>query len=246
MTRLDTVLVERGLAPTRSRAADLIRRGFVTVAGAVVTKTGHEIAGTTTVELASDAPRYVSRGAEKLIAALAAFDFDCRGAHAVDIGASTGGFTEVLLARGALSVTAVDVGHGQLHPRIAADPRVRSLERRDARSLTVDDLQQGTSAVTVDVSFISLQKALPAILRLAAPGAWLVALVKPQFEVGRDAIGNGGIVRDVGIARAAVSRIERWLSQSGWDVVGTIASPLKGGDGNQEYLVGVVKDGGNR
>ncbi len=246
MARLDTVLVERGLAPTRSRAADLIRRGFVSVGGAVVTKAGYDIAGATPVALASDAPRHVSRGAEKLTAALAAFGFQSRDVHAVDIGASTGGFTEVLLASGAASVTAVDVGHGQLHPDIAANARVRMLEGRDARSLTSDDLPFAVSAVTADVSFISLEKALPAILGLAAPAAWLVALVKPQFEVGRDAVGSGGIVRDERIALAAIARVERWLAASGWDVVGRIASPLKGGDGNQEYLVGARKRGSSR
>lgn len=246
MARLDTVLVARGLAPTRSRAADLIRRGFVTVAGTVVTKAGYDVAGAISVALASDAPRHVSRGAEKLIAALAAFGFRCQDLHAADIGASTGGFTEVLLTHGAASVIAVDVGHGQLHPEIAANERVRVLEGRDARSLVASDFPHAVSAVTADVSFISLEKALPAVLDLAAPGAWLVALVKPQFEVGRDSVGSGGIVRDPTTALASVARIERWLSLHGWDVVGRIASPLKGGDGNQEYLVGARKHGSSR
>lgn len=241
MARLDTTLVDRGLAPTRSRAADLIRRGFVIVAGKVVTKAGHDTSDDTAVSLAHDAPRHVSRGAEKLIAALAAFPFDVPGVHAVDIGASTGGFTEVLLAHGAETVTAVDVGHDQLHPHLRKNERVRMLEGRDARSLSASDFACAVTAVTADVSFISLEKALPKALALAAPGAWLVALVKPQFEVGRDAIGKGGIVRDASKAIAAIEHIEHWLEFTGWTVTGRIKSPITGADGNQEYLVGARK-----
>ena len=241
MPRLDRALVSRGLAPTRSRASDLIRRGFVTVCGEVVTKAGFDVASETAVALAQTAPMHVSRGAEKLRAALDQFGFDPRGLHAVDIGASTGGFTELLLARGALSVTAVDVGRDQLHATLRGDSRVRVLESRDARTLAAADFVEPVAAVTADVSFISLQKALPAILGIAAPGAWLVALVKPQFEVGRGAVGKGGIVRDQAAALGAVERIAAWLEASGWEVGGQMASPLKGSDGNQEYLIGARK-----
>ncbi len=241
MPRLDAALVARGLVSTRSRALDLIRRGFVSVGGVVVTKAGHAVADDAALSLAATAPHYVSRGAEKLIAALDRCGFDPGGCHAADIGASTGGFTEVLLARGAASVTAVDVGRGQLHQRLRDDPRVIVLEQCDARTLTVADFASPISAVSADVSFISLEKALPATLALAASDAWLVALVKPQFEVGRDHVGRGGIVRDAVAASAAVTRIASWLEESGWRVVDTLPSPITGGDGNQEFLIGARK-----
>jgi 23S rRNA (cytidine1920-2'-O)/16S rRNA (cytidine1409-2'-O)-methyltransferase len=241
MPRLDVLMVQRGLAPTRSRAADLIRRGFVRVAGAAAAKPGLDVADTATVTLDAAAPTHVSRGAEKLIGALDQFALDPAGRHALDIGASTGGFTEVLLARGALSVTAVDVGRDQLHPRLRLDPRVRSLEDRDARSLTAADLAAPVTAVAVDVSFISLEKALPAVLALAAPGAWLAALVKPQFEAGPTHIGKGGIVRDAAVRQACVERIAAWLAGQGWDVLGQVTAPIAGGDGNQEVLIAARK-----
>ena len=241
MPRLDVAVVALGLAPTRARALDLIKRGFVTVGGVVTTKAGHAVASDAPIALLSSAPRFVSRGAEKLIAALDGFDFAVEACAAVDIGASTGGFTEVLLARGATHVTAVDVGHAQLHPSLRTDPRVTMLEGRDARSLVEADFPSPITAVTADVSFISLEKALPAILALAAPGAWLVALVKPQFEVGRDNIGKGGIVRDAAAAVAAVMRIENWLESAGWRVAGQLPSPITGSDGNQEFLIGARK-----
>ena len=241
MARLDIALVANGLAPTRSRALDLIRRGFVSVGGVVVTKAGHAISADAHIVLATDAPQHVSRGAEKLIAALDRCGFDPRAHHAADIGASTGGFTEVLLARGAASVTAVDVGHGQLHPSLRDDVRVIVLEQRDARSLTSADFIHPITAITADVSFISLEKALPNILTLAAPGAWLIALIKPQFEVGRDNVGRGGLVRDAAAIATAVERIATWLAASGWNVHATLPSPITGGDGNQEFLIGARK-----
>ena len=241
MPRLDVALVARGLAPTRSRALDLIRRGFVSVGGVVITKAGHDVGDDAAVMLATAAPQHVSRGAEKLIAALDRYGFDPAACHCADIGASTGGFTQVLLARGAATVTAVDVGRGQLHAALRADPRVVSLESRDARTLTASDFSYPVKAVTADVSFISLEKALPAMLTLAAPGAWLVALVKPQFEVGRENIGKGGLVRDTTLSAAAVARIAGWLEICGWRVAGTMPSPISGGDGNQEFLIGARK-----
>ena len=241
MTRLDIMLVARGLAPTRSRAQDLIRRGFVSVSGAIVTKPGLEVASCADVALSHAAPQFVSRGAEKLVAALDYFQFDPQGRNAADIGASTGGFTEVLLMRGAAHVTAIDVGQGQLHPSLRGNPRVTMREGTDSRSLTAADFVHSINVITADVSFISLEKALPNVLDLATPGAWLVALVKPQFEVGRDYVGKGGIVRDAAASRSAVQRIAAWLETSGWRVSGTMASPIKGGDGNQEFLIGACK-----
>jgi 23S rRNA (cytidine1920-2'-O)/16S rRNA (cytidine1409-2'-O)-methyltransferase len=186
----------------------------------------------------------VSRGGAKLAAALDAFGFKPKGRIALDVGASTGGFTEVLLERGAAKVYAVDVGHGQLHTRLKADPRVVSMEECDARSLTRELIPEPVGAIVADVSFISLAKALPAPLELAAPGAWLVALVKPQFEAGRARIGKRGIVRDERARQAAVEEVRAWLAaQENWRVVGIVPSPIRGGSGNEEFLMGARKDG---
>ncbi len=183
-------------------------------------------------------------GALKLIAALDAFGFSPEGRIALDCGASTGGFTEVLLERGAAHVFAVDVGRGQLHPRIAADPRVTSLEGQDARALSAHEISRPVSAIVADVSFISLEKVLPAVLPFAEPGAWLAALVKPQFEAGREAIGKGGIVRDAAVRDAQAVKMSDWIAaQPGWRAVGVIPSPIEGGSGNQEFLLGAVFDG---
>ncbi len=246
MPRLDIALVDRGLAPTRSRALDLIRRGFVQVGGVVVTKPAAEITVNTPVTLASTAPTHVSRGAEKLIAALDHFSFDPAGRACADIGASTGGFTEILLARGATHVTAIDVGRDQLHLRLRTDARVTVLEATDARALTSAHFPSPPAALAADVSFISLEKALPAALALAAPGAWLVALIKPQFEVGRNHIGKGGIVRDTTASAAAVARIALWLEAASWNVAGILPAPITGGDGNQEFLIGAHKGATSR
>lgn len=241
--RLDKALLTRGLAPTRSRARDLILRGAVEVDGAVSTKAGTLVADGADIAV-TEPSGYVSRGALKLLAALEAFGFAPEGRMALDVGASTGGFTEVLLARGARHVVAVDVGHGQLHPRIAADARVTSLEGQDARALTAAHVPQPVSAIVADVSFISLEKVLPAALARAAPGAWLVALVKPQFEAGREAIGKGGIVRDAAVRDAQAAKLADWVaSRPGWRVAGVIPSPIVGGSGNREFLLGARFDG---
>lgn len=238
---MDHALVVRALAPSRSRAGDLVRRGLVRVDGEVVRKPGSKVAPQARIEIAGEAARWVSRGAEKLVAGLDAFGFAAEGRVALDVGASTGGFTDVLLERGATRVIAVDVGHGQLHPRLAADPRVVSLEQTDARTITPALIGGPVGAIVADVSFISLEKALPAALACAEAGAWLIALVKPQFEVGRGAIGKGGIVRDARARDAASRRIADWLaSVPGWRVVGSVASPIAGGDGNAEVLIGAV------
>jgi 23S rRNA (cytidine1920-2'-O)/16S rRNA (cytidine1409-2'-O)-methyltransferase len=236
--RLDQILTARGLAPTRSRARDLILRGLVLVDGAVQMKPGALIADRAVLSVSGETD-YVSRGALKLAAALDEFGFDADGRVALDVGASTGGFTDVLLTRGAIKVYAVDVGHGQLHQKLKDDARVISLEGRDARSLGREDVPEPVGAIVADVSFISLEKALPAALSLAAHGAWLVALVKPQFEAGRGAVGKGGIVRDAAVREAQGARIQAWLDQQpGWQSAGLIPSPIQGGSGNEEYLVG--------
>jgi 23S rRNA (cytidine1920-2'-O)/16S rRNA (cytidine1409-2'-O)-methyltransferase len=237
--RLDLALVDRGLAPTRARARDAILRGHVSVDGHRASRPALMIAQDAAIVLDDPAAPYVSRGALKLAAALDAFGFDCRGATALDLGASTGGFTQVLLERGARRVHAVDVGHGQLDPTLAADPRVVAREGVNARELTPDDLGEAPDAIVADLSFISLRLALPPALGLATPGAWGVFLVKPQFEVGRDLVGKGGIVRDAAAAAGAADAIAAWLeTDMAWRVAGILPSPIAGGDGNREYLVG--------
>lgn len=241
--RLDKALLERGLVPTRSRARDLIVRGAVSVDGTVQLKPGAVVADDASIEL-SETSDYVSRGSLKLEAALWAFGFDAQGRTALDIGASTGGFTEVLLRHGAAHVFAVDVGRGQLHPRLLDDPRVTSLEGQDARALTTREITQPVTAIVADVSFISLEKVLPAVLEFATPGTWLVALVKPQFEAGREAIGKGGIVREVAAREAQADKIAAWIGGlPGWRVAGVVPSPIEGGSGNQEFLLGAEFDG---
>jgi 23S rRNA (cytidine1920-2'-O)/16S rRNA (cytidine1409-2'-O)-methyltransferase len=242
--RLDQALVDHGLVPTRARARDLVLRGAVTIDGVIADKPGRIVAAGSRFAIDTDADRYVSRGGQKLAAALAHFGFDPRGHVALDIGASTGGFTDVLLQAGASIVHAIDVGRDQLHPRLAADPRVVSRDGCDARSLTLDDIGRPVGAIVADVSFISLTKALPTPMTLAAPGCWLVALVKPQFEAGRQAIGKGGVVRDAAERERAIASVVDWIDrQPRWRVVGRMDSPLAGGSGNVEALVGAMHDG---
>ena len=241
--RLDKVLLSRGLAPTRSRARDLILRGAVRVDGEISTKAGTLVADSAEIAL-TETFDYVSRGALKLIAALDAFGFSAEGRVALDAGASTGGFTEVLLERGAAHVFAVDVGRDQLHPRIAAEPRVTSLEGMDARALTEREITRPVSAIVADVSFISLEKALPGVLPFAQPGTWLVALVKPQFEAVRRPPRNSGFLHAALFRDEQRVKMSDWMAaQPGWRAVGVIPSPIEGGSGNQEFLLGAVFDG---
>jgi len=241
--RLDLMLVKRGLARSRAEAQDLIKRGLVTLAGGVVLRPATPVSDGAEIGLAPSA-RYVSRGALKLAAALDHFAFPVEGVVALDVGVSTGGFTQVLLERGAARVYAVDVGHGQLHPDLAGHPRVLSLEGRDARTLDRRAVPDPVGAIVADVSFISLTKALPAALALAQRQAWLVALIKPQFEAGRGAIGKGGIVRDAAQRQRAIELVSDWLSgQAQWRVLDVIPAPIRGGSGNQEFLLGASHDG---
>jgi 23S rRNA (cytidine1920-2'-O)/16S rRNA (cytidine1409-2'-O)-methyltransferase len=241
-TRIDQRLVAEGLAPSRARAADLVRRGCVTVAGLPALKPGALVAGDAPLAVAADAGDHVSRASLKLIAALRTFGLSPHGAVALDVGASTGGFTEVLLAEGATKVYAVDVGRDQLHERLRADPRVVSLEATDARTIDEGLIPEPVTVIAADVSFISLTQALPAALRRAAPGAWLVVLVKPQFEAGREAVGKGGIVRDEKDRDRAIDRVRTFLEGEDWRVVGVIESPITGGSGNVEFLIGARRD----
>lgn len=236
--RLDAFVASQGLAPSRARARDLIRRGLVRVDGAVVSKAAALVGHDAEITVTGDEAAYVSRAALKLAAALDAFGFDPSARAALDIGASTGGFTQVLLERGARRVYAVDVGRGQLHESLVADPSVISLEQRDARSLSPDDLPEPVGAITVDVSFISLRLVLPAVLAFAAPDAWLVALIKPQFEVGRAHVGKSGIVSDAAATERSVETIRQMVADQGWQTLSPIPSPLRGQRGNQEHLLG--------
>ena len=237
--RLDRILVDRGLAVTRSRAADLIRLGAVSVEGVTALKPGALLDPGASLTVDAHASPFVSRGGLKLAAALDGFHLDPKGLIALDIGASTGGFTEVLLERGCRRVFAVDVGRDQLHVKLRGDPRVVALEGTDARSLDAGTIEGPVGAIVADVSFISLTKALPAALKLAAPGAWLVALVKPQFEVGREAVGKGGIVRDAEARGRAVAEVRAFIDATpGWKVFAEMPSPIPGGSGNEEVLIG--------
>lgn len=241
--RADLALVARGLAPSRARAQDLIRRGLVSLNGQAISRPNTPVAPDAMLTLADEAPDWVSRGAEKLVAALDAFGFDPAGLCVADLGASTGGFTEVLLRRGARQVVALDVGHDQLHPRLRAEPRVICREGVNVRHLTADDFTDPPQGLVADLSFISLKTALPAALGLAAPRAFGAFLVKPQFEVGREGLSRGGLVRDGALAQAALEDVAGWLDrQPGWRVTGHVDSPILGGDGNREFLLGAVKD----
>ena len=237
--RADLLLVRRGLAASRERARSMITCGHVSVDGAVMTQPARRLAADIEITVSAPDMPWVSRAALKLLGGLDAFpQIDPTGLHCADIGASTGGFTEVLLSRGAARVVAVDVGHGQLHARLADDPRIESREGVNARALTSDDFTVPPQLIVCDASFISLTKVLPAVMRLAAPAAGLLALVKPQFEVGRAAIGKGGVVRNDKAVRDAVAMVENWLATDmGWHLIGTVPSPIDGHDGNREYLL---------
>lgn len=238
-TRLDQLLVDRGLSETRARARDAILRGHVRVDGVTASKPGQPVSDAVSVDMDDPASAYVSRAALKLAAALDHFNLDIAGRVALDIGASTGGFTQVALLSGVRHVVAIDVGHGQMHPRIAEDPRVTRIDGLNARALTRQDLRgHPVDLVISDVSFISLKLALPPALSLAEPGALGIFLVKPQFEAGRDAIGKGGLLKDRSLGDTIARDMSGWLeAQEGWRSVGTTTSPIAGGDGNREYLL---------
>ena len=240
--RLDLALVARGLVATRAKARDLIARGEVRIDGDVASKPAMAVRDGQSIEVNAEAAAQVSRGAVKLAAALDHFGLDVSARIALDVGASTGGFTQTLLERGAARVYAVDVGRGQLHATLAADPRVVSLEECDARALDHDLVPHAIGAIVADVSFISLTKTLPAALARAAPGCWLIALVKPQFEVGPEGVGKGGIVRDPALRERALADVREWVAaQTGWTVLGTMPSPIEGGSGNAEFLLAAVR-----
>ena len=237
--RLDQALVERGLAESRTQAQALILAGLVFSGERRLDKAGDQVAADTAIEVRGKPHPWVSRGGLKLVGGLDTFGFDPTGRTAIDVGASTGGFTDVLLTRGAAHVFAVDVGHGQLHWKLRNDPRVTVLERTNARRLDATHVPRLVGAVVCDASFIGLETVLPAALNLAAPGAFCVALIKPQFEVGKGRVGKGGIVRDPALHAEVCDRIGAWLAaRPGWSVRGIIPSPIEGPDGNVEFLIG--------
>jgi len=238
--RADLLAVEQGLFRSRNRAQAEIRAGNIFSGERKVESASDMLDAAVKLTLKARANPYVSRGALKLVHALDAFGVDPKGLICLDVGASTGGFTQVLLQRGAKKVFAVDVGTGQLAAEVKRDERVVSLEKTDARNLTRTEIVEQPDLIVADVSFISLQLALPRPLSLAAKGAALIALVKPQFEAGRGNVGKG-VVRDTLTQREVVARIGVWLGAAGWTVKGTTPSPVTGGDGNQEFLLWAVK-----
>ncbi|MCX8996355.1 TlyA family RNA methyltransferase [Rhizobiaceae bacterium BDR2-2] len=237
--RLDQLLLARGLFESRSRARDAVQRGTVTVNGRTVTKPAANVAADADIAIDDPAQAYVSRAALKLVAALDTFALSPAGLSCLDVGASTGGFTQVLLERGADRVTAVDVGHGQMHPTLAAHPKVANIEGLNARHLTAGDIGNvAVGFIVSDVSFISLKLALAPALTLARPGASCVLLVKPQFEAGREAISKAGLLKEPETAPAVAAGLEDWLVlDMGWTSLGLIPSPIEGGDGNREFLL---------
>ena len=231
----------RGLAETRTRAQALLLAGRVFSGERRLDKPGLRVERDLALSVRGADHPWVSRGGLKLDHALTCFDIDPQGLTALDIGASTGGFTDVLLARGAARVFAVDVGYGQLASRLRDDPRVRVLERTNARYLTPAQVADAIDLIVCDASFIGLRTILPAPLALAAPGARLVALIKPQFEAGRGRVGKGGIVRDAAVHDEVCATIRDWLTAQGWPVEGLVESPIKGRDGNTEFLIAAAR-----
>lgn len=241
-SRLDQLLVDRGLADSRARAQALVMAGKVFSDSRRLDKPGQRVAPDMAVEVKGRDHPWVSRGGLKLAAGLEFFGLDAGGGTCLDIGASTGGFCDVLIAGGAAKVYAVDVGHGQLAWKLRQNPAVSVLERTNARYLTAEQIPDPIDLVVCDASFIGLQTVLPAALSLAAPKAHLIALIKPQFEVGKGRVGKGGVVRDPELHRQVCDKIVKWLgSLPGWSVLGVCESPLTGPDGNREFLVGAVR-----
>ena len=241
--RADVTLVDRGLVESRTRAQALILAGKVFSGERRIEKAGETVKDDAPLDVRGQDHPWVSRGGLKLDHALGEFHMDVGGAVCLDVGASTGGFTDVLLTRGAARVYAVDVGHGQFAWKLRNDARVVVLERTNARYLTAAEVPEPVDAIVCDASFIGLETVLPAALALAAPGARLVALIKPQFEVGKGQVGKGGVVRDPALHEAVCERIRGWLDGlPGWAVLDVTESPITGPEGNVEFLIAAVHD----
>jgi 23S rRNA (cytidine1920-2'-O)/16S rRNA (cytidine1409-2'-O)-methyltransferase len=235
--RIDQLLVERGLAESRARAQALVMAGLVYAGDKRVDKAGQQLAEDAAVEVRGRDHPWVGRGGVKLAHALKVFGLDPTGAVAMDIGSSTGGFTEVLLEHGAAHVFAVDVGTNQLAWKLRHDPRVTVFEKTNARHLTAAQIDRPCDWVVCDASFIGLAKVLEVPLALAAPQATLVALIKPQFEVRREEVGKGGIIRDTALHARVCGEVTQWLESIGWRIGGVVPSPITGSEGNTEFLV---------
>jgi 23S rRNA (cytidine1920-2'-O)/16S rRNA (cytidine1409-2'-O)-methyltransferase len=239
--RIDKLLVERGFAESRNRAQSLVMAGQVLVGNQRIDKPGHLVEATAEIRIKGEAPRYVSRGGLKLEAALSRFAVDPRGKNCIDVGASTGGFTDCLLQYGAARVWAVDVGHNQLAWRIRQDPRVEVIEGLNARNLNERPWPVKFDLATIDVSFISLTKILPALVEVITEEADCVALIKPQFEVGKGEVGKGGIVSDPVKHRRVLTEITDYCGHAGLSVVDLIESPILGAEGNREFLIHLAR-----
>jgi 23S rRNA (cytidine1920-2'-O)/16S rRNA (cytidine1409-2'-O)-methyltransferase len=235
--RLDRLLAERGLVESREKGRAVIIAGQVLVNGQKIDKAGALVPGDAGLRILGEVLPYVGRGGLKLEKALREFDVSVRGTTCLDVGASTGGFTDCLLQRGAVKVYAVDVGYGQLAWKLRQDPRVVVIERVNARDMDPSLVPELVDLVVIDVSFISLEKVVPTVLKFMRPGSGLIALIKPQFEVGREQVGKGGIVRDEAARTGAVERISGFIAKQGFEVKGAIPSPITGQDGNVEFLL---------
>ena len=235
--RVDQLLTDQGLAASRTEAQRLIMAGLVYIGDRAVDKPGQQVADDVELTVKGKEHPFVSRGGMKLQAALDAFALDVNNFLCLDVGASTGGFTDCLLQRGAAKVYAVDVGYGQLAHKLQVDPRVVVLDKTNARNLTAAEIPEAPDLIVCDASFISLKTVLPASMDLAKPGAIMVSLIKPQFEVGKDNLGKGGVVRDPAQHEAVCGDIKAWLATSGWTVLGLTDSPITGPAGNKEFLV---------
>jgi 23S rRNA (cytidine1920-2'-O)/16S rRNA (cytidine1409-2'-O)-methyltransferase len=240
--RLDEVLIKRGFYASRSRARDAVLRGTVRVDGTLAVKPAQNAAHDARIEIIDEAQKYVSRSALKLKHALEHFKIDVTGLNGLDIGASTGGFTQVLLEQGAAHVTAIDVGHGQFVAWLKSRDRVASIEGLNSRDLTAEHLGREIGIIVCDVSFISLKLALPAALDLVETGTHLIALIKPQFEAGREIVGRSGLVTDPLEHERVCNEISAFLNGENWKVLGLTPASLEGGDGNKEFLIAAVKN----
>ncbi len=239
--RLDEEIAARGVLPSRARARDAVLRGTVSVNGVFARKPSQSVDAADSIIVADEAQHYVSRAALKLLHALDHFNIPVEGRICLDIGASTGGFTQVLLERGARYVMAIEVGHSQLAPLLAKHRRVTLVEGLNVRDITRDQYPPDCNLITCDVSFISLKLALPSVLTLALPGTDLIALIKPQFEVGKEKVGKGGMVTEPDLHKSICENIQQFLEASGWEVAGVEPSPIEGGDGNKEFLIAARK-----
>jgi len=243
--RLDQLLVDRGLVESRARAQALVMAGLVFSDTRRLDKPGQRVSADLPLTLKGQDHPWVSRGGLKLVAGLDHFGLDPAGWVCLDVGASTGGFTDVLLSRGAARVHAVDVGYGQLAHKLRTDDRVVVLERTNARNLTAEQIPEPVDLVVCDASFIGLRTVLPAVLALVRPGGALVALIKPQFEVGPERVGKGGVVRDPALHAEVCQTIRAWLDGlGGWSVLGITDSPISGPEGNREFLIGARLENG--